>query len=97
MTSDWRGEGRKTPARRRSRSKREAPVAIISIAQQASPKVIGQGEDLRAQLKSQSAVVVKMLGSNLPCRTPIDSLRCLLLQETYNHILMRRSSSAADG
>jgi len=66
MTSDWRGEGRKTPAPKRSRSKREAPVAIISMAQQARPKVIGQGEDLRAQLKSQSREVVTMFGSNLP-------------------------------
>jgi hypothetical protein len=36
------------------------------MAQQARPKVIGQGEDLRAQLKSQSSEVVTMLGSNLP-------------------------------
>jgi hypothetical protein len=41
-------------------SKRDAPVAIISIAQQASPNVIGQSADLRAQLKTKSTVVVMM-------------------------------------
>src|SRR5574337_474993 len=75
MTSDWRGDGRKTPAPSRSRSKREAPVAIISIAQQARPKVIGQGEDLRAQLKSHSTVVVTTFGSNcLLSNIPMSSL-----------------------
>jgi hypothetical protein len=39
-------------------SKRDAPVAIISIAQQASPKVIGHSADLRAQLNTKSTVVV---------------------------------------
>src|SRR5262245_29600074 len=58
IRSDWRGLGRKTPAPNRSMSKREAPVAIISIAQHASPKVIGQSADLRAQLKTKSTVVV---------------------------------------
>src|SRR5574337_50018 len=77
MTSDWRGDGRKTPAPRRSRSKREAPVAIISIAQQARPKVIGQGEDLRAQLKSHSTVVVMTFGSI--CLLSNNPMSCLLL------------------
>jgi len=36
-------------------------VAIISIAQQASPKVIGQMEDFRAQLTSPSREVAMML------------------------------------
>src|SRR5215470_16868258 len=58
MRSDWRGLGRKTPAPNRSISNRDAPVAIISIAQQAKPKVIGHNADLRAQLKTKSAVVV---------------------------------------
>src|SRR5258708_4461783 len=44
------GLGRNTPAPNRSISKRPAPVAIISIAQQAKPKVIGHNADLRAQL-----------------------------------------------
>src|SRR5437870_6123135 len=50
IKSLWRGLGRKTPAPKRSMSKPPAPVAIISIAQQAKPKVIGQIADLRAQL-----------------------------------------------
>src|ERR1044071_8745335 len=60
IKSDWRGLGRKTPAPKRSRSKREAPVAIISMAQQASPKVIGHSADERAQLKTKSTVEVIM-------------------------------------
>src|SRR6266550_1454342 len=55
-----RGLGRKTPAPKRSMSKRDAPVAIISIAQQASPNVMGQRADLRDQLKTKSTVVVIM-------------------------------------
>src|SRR5688572_10700668 len=43
---------------RRSTSKREAKVAIISIAQQARPNVTGQTDDFRAQLKKASATVV---------------------------------------
>src|SRR6266550_4544162 len=57
IRSDCRGLGRKTPAPKRSMSKRDAPVAIISIAQQARPNVIGQSADLRAQLKTKSTVV----------------------------------------
>src|SRR6185295_12113135 len=45
-----RGLGRKTPAPKRSISKRPAPVAIISIAQHARPKVIGHNAEARAQL-----------------------------------------------
>src|SRR5882672_4307589 len=44
------GQGRNTPEPNRSMSKRPAPVAIISMAQQAKPKVIGHNADLRAQL-----------------------------------------------
>src|SRR6185503_9285956 len=43
---------------KRSTSKREANVAIISIAQQARPNVTGQIDDLRAQLKTLSVDVV---------------------------------------
>src|SRR5882672_1765644 len=50
-----RGLGRNTPAPKRSMSKRPAPVAIISMAQQASPKVIGHKADLRAQLTTGAA------------------------------------------
>lgn len=53
MQSDCRGLGLKmTP--KRSRSYRAAPVCIISTAQHASPKVIGQMEPLRAQLSRSS-------------------------------------------
>jgi hypothetical protein len=41
-------------------SKRDAPVAIISIAQQARPNVMGQSADFRDQLKTKSTVVVMM-------------------------------------
>src|SRR5215467_3536677 len=58
IKSDWRGLGRNTPAPNLSMSKRDAPVAIISMAQQASPKVIGHKADFRAQLKTQSTFVV---------------------------------------
>src|SRR5438034_7409194 len=64
MRSDWRGLGRKIPAPNRSISKRDAPVAIISIAQHARPNVIGHNADLRAQLKRKSTVVVTMFFSN---------------------------------
>src|SRR5438270_225893 len=57
MQSAWRGEDRKMMPKR-SRSLRAAPVAIISIAQQASPNVIGQIDEERAQLNSFSMVVV---------------------------------------
>src|SRR5689334_16131349 len=62
MQSAWRGEERKMMPKR-SRSLRAAPVAIISMAQQARPKVIGQIDDDRAQLNSFSTVVV-MTGSS---------------------------------
>lgn len=61
MRSDWRGEPRKTSAPKREMSKREALIAIISMAQQAKPKVIGQIEFLRAQLIALSTVVVRTL------------------------------------
>src|SRR6185369_16872909 len=51
-----RGLGRNTPAPNRSMSKRPAPVAIISMAQQASPNVMGHNADLRAQLTTGAAM-----------------------------------------
>src|SRR5215204_115323 len=63
ITSAWRGLARKTSEPKRARSWRESVVAIISMAQQASPKVAGQSEDLRAQLTSESSRVVMMSGS----------------------------------
>src|SRR5215213_743335 len=50
------GLGRNTPAPKRSISNLPAPVAIISIAQQASPNVMGQSADLRAQLTTGAAM-----------------------------------------
>src|SRR5687768_11946771 len=43
---------------KRSTSKRDANVAIISIAQQARPNVTGQIDDFRAQLNTFSVEVV---------------------------------------
>src|SRR5207248_8067296 len=57
MRSDWRGDGRKTSAPKRAISKRAAPIDIISMAQQARPKVIGHREFLRIQLTAESSVV----------------------------------------
>src|SRR5437660_12792582 len=57
IRSEWRGDANGTMPKR-STSKREANVAIISIAQHASPNVTGQIDDLRAQLKIFSVVVV---------------------------------------
>jgi hypothetical protein len=44
ITSHCLGDGLNTSAPKRARSNREAPVAIISMAQHASPKVMGQSE-----------------------------------------------------
>src|ERR1043166_699443 len=57
MRSEWRGDAHATMPKR-STSKREAKVAIISMAQQARPNVTGQMDDLRAQLKILSVEVV---------------------------------------
>src|SRR3954470_16521946 len=57
IRSECRGEAHGTMPRR-STSKRDANVAIISIAQQASPNDTGHTDDLRAQLKNPSATVV---------------------------------------
>src|ERR671922_511154 len=57
MRSECRGDAQGTIPNR-STSKREANVAIISIAQHASPNVTGQIDDLRAQLKILSVPVV---------------------------------------
>jgi hypothetical protein len=51
----------------RSMSKRDANVAIISIAQHASPNVTGQIDDFRAQLKTFSVVVVRIQPPGMCC------------------------------
>ncbi len=73
IRSLWRGEPRKTSAPKRARSKREAPVDIISIAQQAKPKVMGQMEVLRAQLMALSSVVVMTPSSRGPSNRRVDA------------------------
>src|ERR1700758_1141264 len=67
IRSDWRGEGRNTSAPKRAISNRDAPIAIISIAQQARPKVMGQMEFLRAQLMAESNVVRMRPSGWSPC------------------------------
>src|SRR5215471_17805880 len=66
-----RGLGRNTPAPKRSISKRLAPVAIISIAQQARPKVMGQMADLRAQLTLNCSGFESIIGATIFCRTKL--------------------------
>src|SRR6267142_2579437 len=60
MRSACRGDARNTSAPKRARSYRAALVAIISMAQHASPNVAGQSEDRRAQLTIFSTVVVRI-------------------------------------
>jgi hypothetical protein len=55
MTSDCFGEKRMTSAPNRAMSKRLAPTAMSSIAQQARPIGIGHMELLRIQLITASA------------------------------------------
>src|SRR5258708_40057992 len=57
IRSDWRGEGRNTSAPKRAMSKRDAPIDIISIAQQAKPNVMGQIEFFRIQFTTLATVV----------------------------------------
>ena len=56
MTSDWRGDARKTMPKR-SMSYLDVAECIISTAQQANPKVMGQSEPLRAQFTNSSTFV----------------------------------------
>src|SRR5204863_8635530 len=57
IRSECRGDAHGTIPNR-STSKRDAKVAIISIAQHARPNVTGQIDDFRAQLKILSVDVV---------------------------------------
>ena len=50
IRSDWRGEPRMTSAPKREMSKREPIIDIISMAQHARPKLMGQMAFLRPQL-----------------------------------------------
>src|SRR5947199_5465144 len=64
MRSLCRGDPRITSAPKREISKREAIIDIISIAQHAKPKLIGQIEFLRPQLIALSSVVVMIDSPN---------------------------------
>src|SRR5688572_23069580 len=57
IRSECRGDAHGTIPRR-STSNLDANVAIISMAQQASPNVTGHTDDLRAQFRNASATVV---------------------------------------
>src|SRR3989442_15880226 len=57
MRSEWRGDAHATIPKP-STSNRDANVAIISIAQQASPNVTAQIDDFRAPLQTFSVAVV---------------------------------------
>src|SRR3989338_5706566 len=57
ITSHCLGDARNTPAPNLSISKRGAPVLIISIAQQARPKVRGQREEALLHFNTLSPVV----------------------------------------
>src|SRR5215471_5279634 len=63
IMSACRGEARKTSEPKRARSLRPLVAFIISIAQHASPKVAGHSDDFRAQLISESRLVVRTSGS----------------------------------
>jgi hypothetical protein len=58
IRSDWRGLPRNTSAPKRATSGSEQLIAIISIAQQARPKVTGQIEEPRAHCTIFSTLVV---------------------------------------
>src|SRR5262249_16468473 len=60
MTSETRGVARGAIPKR-SRSPRGQPVCIISMAQQASPNIMYQSEDLRVQLRRSSTLVVSAI------------------------------------
>src|SRR5579859_7935902 len=89
IRSAWRGEGRNTSAPKRAMSKRDAPMAIISMAQQAKPKVMGQMELLRHQFTAQSSEV-KMIPSG-GC-SPKATSRILVISCSLPTVFSKRSS-----
>src|SRR6185295_4391827 len=60
IRSETRGVARGAMPKR-SRSERGPPVCIISMAQQASPNIMYQTDDLRVQLRKSSTVVVSAI------------------------------------
>src|SRR6266545_401074 len=61
--SAWRGEARNASKPKRAMSRRPPTIVIISIAQQASPKVAGNMEFDAAQRAARSSVVVSTRSS----------------------------------
>src|SRR6185436_19720772 len=82
ITSACRGLARNTSEPKRARSFRPLVAFIISIAQQARPKVAGQSDDLRAQLINESRRAVKTSGSasartfSRPINSASQAVRC---------------------
>src|SRR5260370_40824811 len=74
IRSRWRGLGRKTSEPKRAISKRAVEDAIISMAQQPKPNVMGHTADLRAQLNTKATVVIRKSFSNLFCNQPMSAL-----------------------
>src|SRR4029453_19650675 len=60
MRSDTRGVARGAMPKR-SRAERGPPPCIISMAQQASPNIMYQSDDLRVQLRKSSTLVVSAI------------------------------------
>src|SRR6185503_12922534 len=60
IRSDWRGDPRNTSAPKRAMSYRPQLIAIISMAQHASPNVTGQMAERRAHCTIFSTVVVRI-------------------------------------
>src|SRR5260370_30242186 len=79
IRSAWRGDGQKTSEPKRATSKRAADMDIISMAQQARPKLSGQMELLRAQFTALSSVVKMMPWSSRssPKSSGLVSVTCL--------------------
>src|SRR5262245_31987803 len=76
MTSDWRGEKRITSEPKREMSKRLAPAAMSSMAQQARPIGMGQREFLRNQLSAASRRVT-MTSPSIFESKPISVRACI--------------------
>jgi hypothetical protein len=69
IRSDCLGDPRNTSAPNRAISKRDELIDIISIAQHARPKDMGQMEFLRAQLIAWSSLVVMIPSAAAACST----------------------------
>src|SRR5690554_2133219 len=91
MRSAWRGEARKTSMPKRERSYREVPAAIISMAQQASPKVAGHMEALRAHPANSSTVLSRKPDDwSLICVSPRVLVRSVPLEATAPPLVHER-------